>query len=236
MHLLAISFDTIRTWVTEQGFEGGVLVVFLLLFGCGLGVPLPEDIPLIVSGAFLCTTPERWLIVGFACWAGIIGGDVCLYFIARRYGMGVTKLPLIGKHVTRERIAYVEGLFEKYGVGVVAIARLFAGIRGAMVVAAGAIRYNFLTFVIVDSLAAIVSGGLWMLLGWWLGSKINDKVIGEFKHWFVIGALVLVVGFVGWIIWKKRHRGQVEHKTDEVVERLAKRVDRITHHGEPKQG
>jgi len=221
MFLAFISFDRIREWITTQGFVGGTLVCFLLLFACGLGFPMPEDIPLIIAGAFLCTTPERWAIVGFACWAGIIGGDCCLYFLARRYGLEITKVPIIGKHVTIERIRYVEGLFDKYGVGVVATCRLFAGVRGAMVIAAGAIKFNFFKFVIADSLAAIVSGGLFMLLGNWVGSKIDDATIHRFKHYFTGGAVVLVCAFIIWIIIRRnRNRKLHPHPIIAVEEKV----------------
>src|SRR5437016_5665336 len=193
--LLAFTFTTIQRWVTTRGFTGGVIIVFLLLFACGLGLPLPEDIPLIISGAFLCTTPKTWAIVGIAAWCGIIGGDCIIYFMGRRYGMEITKAPLIGKHLTRERVERVEKLFEKYGIGVVGVGRLFAGIRGAVVFVAGATRFNFVKFIIVDGLAAIVSGGLFMLLGHWIGEQLNDpaaqKKIHEFKEvvFFVAGFL-----------------------------------------------
>jgi membrane protein DedA with SNARE-associated domain len=237
MLLLAISFDTIRNWITTQGFEGGVLIAFLLLFACGLGLPMPEDIPLIISGAFLCTTPTRWAVVGFACWAGIIGGDCCLYFMARRYGLEITRLPLIGKHVTRERIEYVEGLFEKYGVGVVAICRLFAGVRGAMVIAAGAIKYNFIKFIIADSIAAVVSGGMFMLLGYWVGSKINDATIREFKHYFTGGAIALAAIFIAWILWKrKKNRNAHPHPIVAVEEKVVDRLASSAHDASRPQG
>lgn len=226
MLLLAISFDTLREWITTQGFEGGVLISFLLLFACGLGFPMPEDIPLIIAGAFLCTTTTRWIIVGFACWAGIIAGDCCLYFLSRKYGLEITKAPVIGKHVTRERIEYVEGLFAKYGVGVVAVCRLFAGIRGAMVIAAGATKYSFLKFFLADSIAAIISGGMFMLLGFWVGSKINDEIISRFKHYFTAGAVLLAVGFVAWIIIKRKrnkktHPHPIVAIEEKVVDQLA---------------
>ena len=66
-------------------------------------------------------------------------------------------------------------LFDKYGVGVVGIGRLFAGIRGAMVICAGTIRFNFVTFIIADGLAAVVSGGLFMLLGHWLAGELSRE-------------------------------------------------------------
>ena len=83
-------------------------------------------------------------------------------------------MPFIGKHVTEERILRAEEMFEQYGIWVVAVGRLFAGIRGAMVVAAGAIRFNFIKFVIADGLAALVSGGLFVWLGYCAGKKLGS--------------------------------------------------------------
>ena len=112
--LLAFSIDTVRDWVQNNGFWGGVAVVFGLLFACGLGLPLPEDVPLIVAGAFLVHDTRSLIIVGAACWCGIIGGDIMLYMLGHKYGMNITRLPFIGKHVTAERIQHVEKLFERY--------------------------------------------------------------------------------------------------------------------------
>ena len=206
--ILAFSLDTVRLWVQQQGFWGGVAIVFALLFACGLGLPLPEDIPLIVSGALLISDPQSAVVVGAACWSGIIGGDICLYFLGRKYGLNVSRLPLVGKHVTPTRIANVQRLFEQYGVWVIAVGRLFAGIRGAMVVTAGAIRYNFWKFLIADGFAAVVSGGLFILLGHWIGRALDDQKIRQFKHWFLAGALVLAVLVVAWIVWRRRTGGE----------------------------
>jgi len=201
MDVLAISFDTIQGWLSA----GGYVMLFTLLFACGLGLPLPEDIPLIIAGALIANGQMEWPIAGACAWCGIIGGDCVLYYLSRRYGMNVTKAPLIGKHVTRERIEKVEAMFERYGVGVVAICRLFAGIRGAMVIAAGVVRFNFIKFVIADGFAALVSGGLFMLFGWWVGQKLTKELVHEFKELFIAGAAVLALGFVLWIVWKRRH-------------------------------
>ena len=227
MDVLAISFDTIQGWISA----GGYVMLFGLLFACGLGLPLPEDIPLIIGGALVAKGQMTWPIAGACAWCGIIGGDCVLYYLARKYGMNVTKAPLIGKHVTRERIEHVERMFEKYGVGVVAICRLFAGIRGAMVIAAGVVRFNFIKFVVADGIAALVSGGMFMVFGWWVGQKLTKEVIHEFKEWFIVGAIVLAVGFVLWILWKRRHpeRTPIMDAEERVVERLAQ----VTHH-EPK--
>ncbi len=224
MDLLGVSFTTVQDWISA----GGYVVLFGLLFACGLGLPLPEDIPLIIAGALIANGKMTWLIAGIAAWSGIIGGDVCLYFLSRKYGMQVTKAPLIGKHVTKERIEWVEGLFARYGVGVVAICRLFAGVRGAMVIAAGAIRFNFFKFVIADGIAALISGGLFMLFGWWVGNKLTAKVIRDFKELFLVGGIILAAGFVAWIIWKRRH--PTKHPVFEAEKKVVEKIAAATHH------
>jgi membrane protein DedA with SNARE-associated domain len=200
---------------------GSYVLLFGLLFACGLGLPLPEDIPLLAAGALVARGRMDLLIASIAAWAGIIGGDCVLYFLSRRYGMNITRLPLIGKHVTRERIERVERLFEDYGIWVVAVGRLFAGIRGAMVVAAGVTKFNFLKFFITDGIAALISGGLFVWLGYVFGKNLPwlTKKVKEGEHWFLGGVVLIVVCIVAYVWWRKRkHRGVTDVALEKAVE------------------
>ncbi|MCY2951131.1 MAG: DedA family protein [Planctomycetota bacterium] len=204
-----INVDQVRNWMEV----GGYFLLFGLLFSCGLGVPVPEDIPLTLGGFFVAQGKMELGLVAVVAWCGIIGGDCVLYHLGKKYGLNITKVPFIGKHVTRARIEKAERLFERYGIWVVGVGRMFAGIRGAMVVAAGTIRYNFLRFLIADGLAALVSGGLFVALGYWGGKKVGDpkkfmeEVVTPYKHWFFAGVSVVVVLVVAYIWWRsKRHK------------------------------
>ena len=196
----------------ERWFEwGGYFVLFGLLFACGLGLPLPEDVPLLLGGYFASQGKMHLAWVGLLAWLGIIGGDCVLYAIARKYGLNITRVPLIGHHVTRERILWAEKKFERYGVWVVAVCRLFAGVRGAMVVAAGTIRFNFIKFVIADGIAALISGGLFVALGYFLGRKFGSVTeirqrIKPYEHWVMAGIIAGAVLFILYLWWKHRRR------------------------------
>src|SRR5258706_9356349 len=126
--------------------------------------------------------------------------------MGHRFGLNITKVPFNGKHVTRDRIVQAERLFEKYGIWVVGVGRLFAGVRGAMVVAAGTIRFNFVKFIIADGLAALVSGGLFMFLGYKFGQNL-DK-IHKYKGWIALGFAIAGVLAIIYFIWRSRR-----HKT-----------------------
>ncbi len=188
--------------------SGGYPVLFGLLFACGLGLPLPEDIPLTVAGIFVGRGHMSLGMAGAVAWCGIIGGDCVLYYLGHKYGLNITKLPLIGHHVTKERIQRAEVLFEEYGIWVVAVGRLFAGIRGGMVVAAGTIRFNFLKFVIADGIAALVSGGLFIWLGMLLGKNMEllEQKMHEFKIGIAIFGVLAAIGLVVYIVWRRKSR------------------------------
>jgi membrane protein DedA with SNARE-associated domain len=219
MHFLAANFpthwwghlDALSTIERWMGTDWGYAVLFGLLLSCGLGVPIPEDIPLLLAGYFVAGGQMNLVIAAVTAWCGIIGGDCVLYRLGRLYGMEITRLPVIGHHVSKERIDKVHVLFEKYGVWVVAIGRLFAGIRGAMVVTAGAIRFAFVHFVIADGLAAIVSGGLFMALGYWGRKKFGDlheirSKIESSQRWVLLGLVIVLLLFAAWKWWQNKKR------------------------------
>jgi membrane protein DedA with SNARE-associated domain len=212
----------------------GYFILFGLLFSCGLGMPLPEDIPLLVAGMLVGAGKMNLAIVAVGAWCGIIGGDCVLYYFGHRYGLNITRVPLIGKHVTKERIEQAERLFDKWGIWVVAVGRLFAGIRGAMVVAAGTIRYSFIKFVIADGIAALVSGGLFVWLGMKFGQNLTAIEAKMKKYearvfWAIVGAVVVLVI---WTIWRKR--GHHPHLPEAVFDKIEQVADHLHH--PPKEG
>jgi membrane protein DedA with SNARE-associated domain len=226
MDLLAVfSPEQVQAW-----FEwGGYFILFGLLFACGLGLPLPEDIPLLLAGWFVAQGKMNLVIASVIAWCGIIGGDCVLYYFGKRYGLEITRVPFVGKHLTKERILRAEELFERYGIWVVGIGRMFAGIRGAMVVAAGATRFNFVKFVIADGVAALFSGGLFVWLGWLAGKKLGsigqmrEKIKGV-EHYVFGGIALVVIAFVLWLWLRKKH-----HKpplSEVALEKVAERIHR----------
>ncbi|HEV8290524.1 MAG TPA: DedA family protein [Tepidisphaeraceae bacterium] len=240
--ILAVTIDRVLDLMNRGGI--GYAVLFGMLFLCGLGLPVPEDIPLIVSGILIGSGKMHLAIAAPLAWAGIIGGDCVLYMLGRSYGLNITRLPFVGKHLTKARIEKAEKLFERWGIWVVAIGRLFAGIRGAMVVAAGTLRFNFIKFVIADGLAALVSGGLFMFLGYKVGQNIHK--IHRYKHWIVLGFVIVGILAVIYFLWRqKRHKTlgevaldkakDVAEKTEKPPETVAKKEDMAAPKSDPEK-
>lgn len=200
--MLAVSANE---WIQSRLQSGSYFVLFGLLFCCGLGLPLPEDIPLLVAGALVANGKMKLALAAICAWCGIIGGDIVLYHLGKTFGLEVRRLRLIGRHLTERRLEQVQRMFERWGVWVVAVGRMFAGIRGAMVVVAGATRFNFWKFLVADGLAAIVSGGLFLFLGYMFGKNMDAlrQRVEQGKRWTLVAALVLAAGAGVWV-WLRR--------------------------------
>ena len=105
LSFLGLDFQTVQHLIQV----GGYFVLFGLLFACGLGFPLPEDIPLLLAGYFVAQVPgtpgKMYLLpAAIVAWTGILAGDSVLYSLGRRYGLNITRVPLIGRHLTQTRI------------------------------------------------------------------------------------------------------------------------------------
>jgi len=57
------------------------LGVFLILFVAGLGVPIPEELPIMAGGVLAHEGVVRWWLMLPVCVLGVLSGDVALYWI-----------------------------------------------------------------------------------------------------------------------------------------------------------
>src|SRR4051812_18478430 len=74
-------------YLTNLSSNVAYLIIFGILVACGLGFPLPEDMPLIASG-YLCWdgTMDPFPAFLITC-AGVLAGDTILFFLGRKMGI-----------------------------------------------------------------------------------------------------------------------------------------------------
>jgi membrane protein DedA with SNARE-associated domain len=157
--------------------SGGVayLLIFGILVACGLGFPLPEDIPLIATGYLIWDKTMTWFGGISVTMLGVIIGDSILFFIGQRLGLKILnkkKKTLFSP----KRVGRAKAYFRKYGPKVVFFARFVAGLRAVVFFMAGAMRMKYRTFILLDFLAALVSVPLWIVGGFYLGHFFGDEI------------------------------------------------------------
>ncbi len=173
---------------------------FFLLLAAGVGVPIPEDIPILLSGYLSHRGVMRLTIALPVCFAGVLLGDAGLFLLGRRGGRSLRRRSFPNS-VTAERIDRASALINHYGVGAIVIARHIAGLRVAAFAAAGAAGMSFRQFIFWDALSACASVPLMMLLGYLFADRLEILVhhMHRAEHWaFAVALLLVIVAIVHW--------------------------------------
>ncbi len=188
---------------SATGFTAYALV-FLVLLAAGFGLPLPEDIPLIMAGVLVHHGQADLVTMIIVGYLGIIVGDSIMFSLGRRFGANATGF--FAKLITPARRARVEALFARHGEKIVMAARFMPGVRTVTYFTAGSVGMSFTKFVMYDSIAALASAPLFVVLGYKFGADIDSLFlrIAAGERGVIIGIVLLVVGLVVFSRWRAR--------------------------------
>ncbi len=196
-----------------DGVEGLMSTAFypallLILVTASLGIPIPEDVPLIAAGVLMRLHPgiASWTGTIFVAAVGIMSGDLVLYTLGRWWGPGVMNHRYVRRLITPSRFAWLSRKFHEYGMFAVFFGRFFVGIRAAMCMTAGATHYPYPRFFLADLAGAMLSIPFFVFLGWWFAGMIPTlrAYLGG-AQLILLGAVILA-GVIGILVYRARHR------------------------------
>jgi membrane protein DedA with SNARE-associated domain len=173
---------------------------FVLLLAAGIGIPIPEDVPLLLSGYLSHQGVMRMEVALPVCFAGVLLGDAALFFLARHGGSRLATRPLTGGVLTRDRMVRARGVLSRHGAKAIVIARHVAGLRVAVFAAAGAGGMPFRRFIFWDALSSCASVPLMLGLGYVFSDRLEvlTRHIHRVHHWAIAIALALAIGALLW--------------------------------------
>lgn len=170
-------------------------IFFILVLG-GLGLPVPEEAPIIIAAILARKGTMHWIPALGSCLAGVLVGDFVVYFLGYFYGEKVLSLRLTRKFITRAREAQIKGYFHRHGVKILILGRFAVGFRTAAYLTAGILRLPTLKLFLTDLCAASFSTFLMFGLGYAFATKVEEG-FNEAKH-YITPALALCLG--GWLL------------------------------------
>jgi len=200
-------------------FVGGLLArykylaMFGVLFLCGLGLPIPEEVTLITSGLVVGWGEADFFVASAACVTGILAGDSIIFALGRYWGRSLMTNRLTRGVFTRKRLARVRMLFGRNRTKAVFFARFVAGVRIGVYAYAGQHGMSWVRFLLLDLAGALISGPTSVAIGWFAAVQVADKesaqqmarsLMEEGKHWayLFIGVAVLIL-VLRWL-WRRR--------------------------------
>jgi membrane protein DedA with SNARE-associated domain len=168
--------DKLFVYLTD--LSGGVayLIIFGILVACGLGFPLPEDIPLIATGYLVWDETMTLIPAIVVTMTGVLIGDTILFFLGRKMGIHILEQEKLQHVFKPEKVRRTRAYFRKYGDKIVFFARFVAGFRAAAFFMSGALKMEYKRFLFLDALAAAISVPLWVGIGYGLGYYLGDEI------------------------------------------------------------
>ncbi|MGP1666261.1 MAG: DedA family protein [Rhodanobacter sp.] len=190
--------------------ENGYVAVFVALMICGAGLPLPEDITLVAGGVIAGLGYANVHVMFALAMFGVLLGDAGIFLLGHHYGARILKWRFVARVLPPARYLKVQEKFDRYGNRVLFFARFLPGMRTAVYITAGTThRVSFLRFLLIDTLAALISVPFWVYLGY-LGANNHEWLMmwmhrGQTSLWVLAGLLLITI-LVLW--WRRRRRAR----------------------------
>jgi membrane protein DedA with SNARE-associated domain len=180
------------------------IILFLVLTGCGL--PIPEEVPLVLAGVLSANgrlVPE-WAFM--ACLFGALVGDSLMYAIGYHFGHNLLREhPKFARFLRADREAQFEQAIGRHGFKVMLLSRFMVGVRGPVYLAAGVVRMPFRAFLLYDSVCATLVVGTFFGLSYAYGEQIA-RILRDAELTFTLVVLVLIALIALWMIRRHRRR------------------------------
>jgi membrane protein DedA with SNARE-associated domain len=191
--------------MTSLAFHpGSYLGIIFFLFLTGMGLPVPEEVPVIIAGVLAANgTLHPWLAV-VSCIFGALVSDCILYAIGRHFGRGlIQRHPWWIRFVTPEREIQVEEMFQRHGLKVYFLARFLVLLRSPLLLAAGIMRVSFLRFFLIDLFSATVVVGSVFGLSYLYGEVIYRWI--RTTEVLVTVVVVVAIAVIVLCLWRRWH-------------------------------
>ena len=171
----------------------GILAALLL---GSLGVPIPEEMPIVAAGILSHEGLAQWWLALPVCVLGVLAGDVVLYWAGRRWGERLLRWRVVRHVLTRARADWLKAAYREHAMKTVAMARHVTGLRAAAFLTAGIARVPFWKFILADAAAAAVTVPLAFGLAYFFTHQINAILadVHRVERWLALAGLVAVAG------------------------------------------
>ena len=217
-------------WIERGSYLG--IVLFLTL--TGIGLPVPEEVPIIAAGVASRAQALQWYYALPACMVGALLGDSLMYGIGRFFGAKILKdHPWWSGFLTPERERTIEELLKKHGIKAFFVARFLVGLRSPFYLTAGMLRVKYRWFLLADFICAsiVISGffGLAYVFGDRITSLIQSAERGLTAAVIALAAIALAV--IAFFSFRKRRIRMLDQDPEALFEKreilLGPAADRI---------
>ncbi len=178
---------------------GGNLFEFLRQYGYWIILPLmiiEGPVATLVAATLAALGAFNVFVVLIFSIAGDMIGDIILYWLGYKYGLGFVRR--VGKYIgiTESLVLRMEKYFARHGGKTIFAVKSTTGLCWATFTAAGIAKMNFKKFALYSFFGGVVWSGFLVVAGYFYGylwREIKETI--EWIGWIISGAAIITFAF-----------------------------------------
>ncbi len=198
----------IQEFVAQFTYVG----IFLMLLAASLGVPIPEEIPIVAAAVLSHEDLAQWWIALPVCILGVLSGDVVLYWSGRHWGERLLNWRVVRLVLNREREDRFKAAYRRHAGKTIVTVRHVMGLRAAAFLTAGIAHVPFWKFLVADGVAAALGVPVGFGLAYFFTDQLEEVMadVHRVERWLGLLVVVAIVTALGVNIWRRNRRGLLE--------------------------
>jgi membrane protein DedA with SNARE-associated domain len=181
------------------------LAIVGVLSAAGLGVPISEDLTLLLGGALAAKGITSYWPTLAAGYFGVLLGDVLIHHWGQRMGPAAYSQKWVQKVLSPERQEKLRAHFARHGFLTIVVGRHTPVLRAPVFFLSGASHVPLWKFALADAVSAAITVPIVVTLGYLFAEHLDDiraKIHGV--QWVIGG--VVALGVVAWLVWRRRRK------------------------------
>lgn len=190
---------------TLQGWPAYALL-FGVLVGSGFGLPVNEDILLLLAAALTLQGVMEPVPLIAVAWCGVLCADALIFHWGRRFGPQLLRHRLAARALPEDRLLAMQATMQRWGPGYLFLVRFMPGLRSALLFAAGSLKTPYRHLFLFDGAAALIELPLLVYGVRYIGGRW-EEILAAIQRWQgVLLPAVVVAGLAAWLLYRRRSR------------------------------
>ncbi|MGA1367792.1 MAG: DedA family protein [Blastocatellia bacterium] len=186
-------------WLQSAPPWGVLLLMFLIAYIENVFPPAPSDMLLVFAGTMIGFGLVEFEVALLSATVGSTLGFVTAYLLGR-YFEGHVVSGRWSRFLPAQAIHQVEGLFQRYGYGVIVANRFLAGTRAIVSFFAGMSRMDLWRTTLLSAISAAVWNSILLSLGKLFAG--NWRRVADYLQLYSIVVSVVVGGVIAFYLWR----------------------------------